>query len=111
MKISEIGKKYHEEHRGNCAQSVAYACSPSDEKELLISRLKECGGGRAEGGLCGALYALKILDEENFDKMLPLFEEKIGHTLCREIRPKKLAPCNRCVEIACELFTQFHPSK
>ena len=48
-------------HRHNCAQAVACGCGGED----LYNELQSCGGGRAPGGVCGALYAAQLLNPEH----------------------------------------------
>lgn len=106
--IAELAAEFHNAHRGNCAQSIAYAFAlasgMTEERALeLAQSMKPCGGGHAPGGTCGALYAAKTFAPDFAASIEELFrrgsQEK---TLCREIRPAAVIPCNRCVELAGE---------
>ncbi|MCF0224321.1 MAG: hypothetical protein HUK20_08620 [Fibrobacter sp.] len=107
-KISVIAKNFHGEHRGNCAMSVAYAYARAQgkpEAEALESAemFRNFGGGRAPGGLCGALYAAKMMEPDHGESIEDVFRKGAKNcTLCREIRPNTVIPCNRCVELAGE---------
>ncbi len=90
----------------NCAQAVY----KSMEKHHAISHaavkeLSAKGGGRAEGGICGALYAtLQIIDDPAAQtEMKEYFEEHGGSIKCRELRNAKKMSCRDCVATAAEL--------
>lgn len=108
MKISEISKKFHAEHKGNCAMSVAYGYAIAhgkSEAEALQTAdfFRNLGGGKAPGGTCGALYAAKMLEPDHADGLEDTFRRGAKNcALCREIRPNGIIPCNRCVELAGE---------
>jgi hypothetical protein len=96
--FSAVPKKY------NCAQSVAMAFGRDD----LVAPLKTCGGGRAEGGLCGALHAtLLLLPENKWETVKKQFHDRAGNTLCRIIRREGNTPCVDCVRIAVNLVTEL----
>ena len=89
-----VPKKY------NCAQSVAKAFGRDD----LVAVLKACGGGQAEGGLCGALHAaLHLLREDKWETVKEQFQNRVGNALCRTIRKEGKTPCTECVRIAADL--------
>ncbi|MBQ3776651.1 MAG: hypothetical protein II835_00900 [Fibrobacter sp.] len=108
MSIAELAKSFHAEHRGNCAMSVAFAfarASGKSEKEALESAemFRNYGGGRAPNGTCGALYAAKMMQPDHSEALEDYFRRGAKNcTLCKEIRPNAVIPCNRCVEIAGE---------
>lgn len=86
----------------NCAQSIIKhkqaLLGLSDEAIELHYRSK--GGGRAEGGLCGALYAsLEVLgpgQPERRERLLRDFEREVGGTTCARIKGR----CGRgCLEL------------
>lgn len=84
----------------NCAQSVAAGCGHDE----LLEELKNCGGGRAPGGLCGALHAaLRMLPEEKRAEAKAEFIRLIGAPDCRTIKTQCRTPCSRCVAVAAEL--------
>ena len=88
----------------NCAQAVLKGF----QKEFGISdqeieEFRAWGGGRAEGGTCGALFAaehlLRHIEKESLNKE---FGIKAGGTLCAEIKEKRFT-CAEYVRIADEL--------
>ena len=92
--FSAVPKEY------NCAQSVAKAFGRDD----LVVLLKKCGGGQAEGGLCGALHAaLLLLPEDKRETMKEQFQNRAGNVLCRAIRKERKISCVECVRIAADL--------
>ena len=100
---SQIPKKY------NCAQVVAKAFGRDD----LVTPLKSCGGGRAKGGLCGALHAaLLLLPEEKRDTVKEQFRDRAGALRCQTICRDGKTPCTECVRIAAglvaEMQNQYH---
>ncbi|MBQ7208047.1 MAG: redox-active protein [Lentisphaeria bacterium] len=88
----------------NCAQSVAAGAGRED----LLPELASCGGGRAPGGLCGALYALlKLAPESAHDRLRRDFAARAGAETCREIKTGSKFPCAECVRLAAELSEEF----
>ncbi len=87
----------------SCAQSIAKAFNASDE---LISKTASCGGGRAEGGLCGALYAGIEMAEtmEAKQALKEYFLNKAKFETCRDIRKNKVIPCSECVKTVAEFL-------
>ena len=86
----------------NCAQCVAAAFGRED----LVSALKDCGGGRAPDGVCGALYAaLQIASEEKRAGIAREFAAKNGSEKCRELKQRFRVPCPQCVATAADLLS------
>jgi hypothetical protein len=90
----------------NCAQAVAAAFQ--DLSGLTAEQLANHahnGGGRAPGGICGALHAgLELLDDgAERDTVTAQFVDIVGSTQCREIRKAKQVACAGCVETAATL--------
>lgn len=108
MSIAEIAKKFHGEHRGNCAMAVAYGYARANGKSEVEAvaaahMLRDFGGGRAPRGTCGALYAAKMMQPDHGESIEDVFKRGAKNcTLCKEIRPNGVIPCNRCVELAGE---------
>ena len=115
MAIAELARNFHAEHRGNCAMSVAYGFARAmgkseDESLTLAETFRAFGGGRAPDGLCGALYAAKMMREDKACELEEFFKRGAeGFTHCREIRPGCVIPCNRCVELAGEALDSLMP--
>jgi hypothetical protein len=93
----------------NCAQSILVgfrdACGVP---EAEIDAARTAGGGRAEGGLCGALYAALRLSGENETKqtLQRQFVEKAGSERCSDIRQLKKLSCAECVELAATVLSE-----
>ena len=88
----------------NCAQAVLKGF----QKEFNISdseieEYRAWGGGRAEGGMCGALLAAeRLLQQIGKESVVQEFKEQAGSTLCKDIKANKFS-CIECVRIADEL--------
>ncbi|MDO5566909.1 MAG: redox-active protein [Planctomycetia bacterium] len=88
----------------NCAQSVAQLAGHDE----VLAAYQAFGGGRAEGGLCGALYAaLQFIPEEQREKAKEEFAQKAGALTCREIKGTSKTPCQECVAIGAWLVNQY----
>ncbi len=93
----------------NCAQAVAVTfqvlsgLTPED-----IENHRHSGGGRAPGGLCGALYAaLELLPDAGQRELVSnQFGAIAGSTLCRDIRKAKRVSCAGCVEAAATILAK-----
>lgn len=84
----------------NCAQAVAAGCG----HEELVDELKNCGGGRAPEGRCGALHAaLQLVPADRRAAVCEAFRAKAGSEKCAEIRPAGVFPCLQCVILAADL--------
>ncbi len=86
--------------RYNCGQAVLKAFQAShDVSDEEIKKHKAFGGGKAPGGVCGALYAAETLlpDPQKKEEMRRRFVEKAGSYRCKEIRKMKLVSCKECV--------------
>lgn len=85
--------------RVNCAQAVAEGLGA----EALSPALSACGGGRAEGGRCGALHAaLLLVPDEKKAGLAAAFCAEAGAETCRALKAQGF-PCVKCVEIAARL--------
>ncbi len=91
----------------NCAQSILKAFSHrKDITQSEIDAASILGGGKAFGGVCGALHAALLLhdDHEKKQAMREAFVRRAGSERCREIRAKRLISCAQCVELAAQLL-------
>lgn len=97
---------HHPDYKHNCAQAIAYKWRRLyADPDTVVARMQACGGGRAEGGLCGALHAaLQIVPAERRDKFMADFAARAGSLTCAEIKRAAKTPCPRCVAIADELL-------
>ncbi len=98
------------EEKMSCGQSVFKGfqkCLNITEEE--ITDAKAFGGGRAEGGVCGALYCAKLLceTEEEKKQMTEEFVAKTKFERCKDIKKNKTAACSECVEYASEILTKI----
>jgi hypothetical protein len=93
----------------NCAQAILKAFQNHNKlTDYEISQHKSSGGGKAEGGLCGALYAAKLQLDNAEDKIAleKSFLDKAKYNTCKEIKINKTLSCIKCVETAAELLTE-----
>jgi hypothetical protein len=89
----------------NCSQSVLYAYQQvGGQTELSLTDLKAFGGGRAPGGLCGALHAACALAPDKAERLKSRFVEMTGSAFCRELRRVNQHPCEVCVAEAAQLL-------
>jgi hypothetical protein len=97
--------------RLNCAQAVFAAFG--DHGEGALERYSGLGGGRAEGGVCGALYAAKALVREPAAqaRVERAFVAAAGSPSCRDIRALKQLSCHDCVATACRLVSGERASR
>lgn len=88
----------------NCSQSVAVIAGEVE----LAETLQPFGGGRAEGGICGALYtALRLTPEKNHEALKTEFGELVGDLTCREIKTKAKTSCKKCVAAGAMLVDKY----
>lgn len=92
----------------NCAQSVLKGF----QKQMNISNdeieeFRAWGGGRARGGVCGAVFAAdRILRELGKNSIAEEFRLKAGGLLCEEIKEKQFS-CAEYVRMADELLEKY----
>lgn len=94
---------FHGQERYNCAQAVlrTFAGEFCISNEEIVAAAKK-GAGRAEDGLCGALYAGRLLinDEAIKHQLNIAFEKEAGAIHCRKIRKINKLSCEKCVRLA-----------
>lgn len=106
--LKQKAEKYFRSAEGyNCAQAIMKAFQEvySIDKEKMEAHALS-GSGRAEGGLCGALFAAKKIlgDSDLTNDLEEQFIEKAGSEKCREIRRLKKISCSECVRIAASIL-------
>lgn len=82
--------------RHNCAQAVMAGCGAPDR----VAEMAACGGGRAPGGLCGALHAAMLIRPDRAEALRRAFGEAVGDVTCRGIKTGTGTPCAVCVATA-----------
>lgn len=88
----------------NCAQAIAAAADKSD----LVAEFACAGGGRAEGGVCGALYAaMAAVSECDREALKRDFEAATGAVACRELKMAAKVSCVEAVRIAGKLVDKY----
>jgi hypothetical protein len=93
--------------RLNCAQSVLHAWHVvSGDTSIALADLKPFGGGRAPGGICGALYAACLIAPERADGLKSAFAARLGSPGCKALRAAGQHPCETCVAQASELLAE-----
>lgn len=113
MSVEKTLKAYREE-KMNCAQSILRGFRESFQvPEETIAEAKKWGGGRAEGGLCGALHsACRLTSDENVRETLhERFRSEAGSDRCREIRKLGRLSCGECVALAATVLQEKTPLK
>ncbi len=94
------GKNGHK--RSTCSVSIAEAFKdkfPLTDEER--KSLENCGHGMAPGGVCGALFAARLLAWKKYSHALPEIEKEFleqgGSITCKEIRTARKMSCTACV--------------
>lgn len=107
MEIALAVQLFHGKENYNCAQAILKAFQNHNKlTEPEIAEYKSAGGGRAEGGICGALYAAKLQlnSAEKKSALEKSFREEAKHIACKEIKANKTLSCVQCVETAAKLL-------
>lgn len=107
--IALAKRLFHGEENYNCAQAVLKAFQEHNKlTDDEIAQHMSSGGGRAEGGLCGALYAAKLHLDSPEDKagLEKSFVDKAKYITCKEIKRNRTLSCVQCVEAAAELLKE-----
>ncbi len=108
MSIEKAKSLFHGVDKLNCAQAILKAFQAKfNISEEMIAEYKKNGGGRAEGGICGALYSVQQLMPEQSVKATEMFNSKAGFATCREIKTVSKYPCSDCVVLAAEIVEQL----
>ncbi len=103
----EAAELFHGKEKYNCVQAIMKAFQPRfGVSEDAIAAGSSLGSGRAPGGLCGALYAVKLLaGGDGLSRIVEeRFVERAGAADCRTIRKLKRLSCRQCVEAAAEIL-------
>lgn len=99
-------------HKWNCAQAIfkAYQYHDGLSDEEIETNYRSKGGGRADGNLCGALYAaIEILgrDSREAAELKAEFDAKLGAMTCKSLKIDLKVPCPTTVLLADELLEVY----
>lgn len=110
MKRQVAENYFRGKEKYNCAQAIlkAYQDEYNVEDEV-VKKFKKLGNGKAENGLCGAIYAgiyLLVEDssEEKSERLKISFQKHAESLKCKEIRKKKTLTCKECVGITADIL-------
>ena len=95
-------------HKYAAAGDVKHRDGPGSYEKQVLARFANCGAGRAEGGVCGALYAALAVRPDAADEVTRRFKEKTqGYTTCLEIKRLSGVPCPVCVQAADDILASL----
>lgn len=125
--LKDIALKYYFDQNYNCAETIIRAANEYYDLQLHDRDMRMVGaygGGIQTGNTCGtllgaaAVLSIKYVEKcahESPDikpvtvKFMRRFKERMGGTLCRDIKPvffEKEIRCQRTVEAACDILEQ-----
>jgi len=110
MQKEELAKsKFHGVEKYNCTQAVLAAFQvETGMTDADIASYSNTGGGKAEGGVCGGLFAARVILKDS--PALPAIESTFttagGSPGCLEIRKLGQLPCKDCVGLGARLVEQ-----
>jgi len=95
----------------NCAQCILKGFQKEfDISDIEIEEYRAWGGGRAEGGICGALFAAeRLLKQAGKKSIIDDFRNNAGGILCSEIKDKQFT-CTEYVRMIDELIIKSYRS-
>lgn len=89
----------------NCAQAVLSAWqTATGDTHIALAALKPFGGGRAPGGVCGALYGACVAAPHRAEALRSDFAARLGSVHCKTLRASGDHVCQTCVAHAAELL-------
>lgn len=94
----------------NCAQAVANKWKDLYSDSNIVENYAPYVGGRAPGGLCGALFAAMEACPSKAEEIKAEFIALAGNATCREIKMENKTPCQTCVQIADDLVEKYKNS-
>lgn len=105
MKANALAVFRQQPKRHNCAQAVLHGYQQiSNDLSLPVDSFQSLGGGRAPGGLCGAIHAACAVAPEKSEVLKAQFAGLLGSFLCSDIRGQKKFTCDECVGQAADLL-------
>ena len=103
--------KYYRGIEGyNCAQAILKVFQDRfGVKDDQILAAADFGGGKAEGGICGALYAImQLMDNRGVKKQMTLaFKKEVGSIFCDEILEMGRLSCAGCIHTASHILKRM----
>lgn len=94
-------------HMHNCAQAVANCWRSLYQSSDIVADYAPYVGGRAPGGLCGALYAAMQARPDRAEEIEAEFRRRVGATRCHDIKTGTRTPCPVCVSTAHEILERI----
>lgn len=91
----------------NCAQAVANKYKELYKSDDIVKEYAPYVGGRAPGGLCGALFAAKEACPEYAEEIEAEFVAACGAATCRGIKTGTGTPCPFCVDTGDKLVENY----
>lgn len=91
----------------NCAQAILRTYQKRfsiQDADIVAARTK--GYGKVPGGICGALYAGRLLldDEHKSQQLTRDFESRTGSARCKQILQLNYLSCKECVALTARLL-------
>lgn len=110
-KLDSLSYFHAKPNNWNCAQSIqkGFQDYTGLTDQEIEEKFRTKGGGRAEGGICGALYsAEQILEAKGIlsSSIREDFLKKAGSTTCLQLKQELHFPCSSCVLLAEELLAE-----
>ena len=91
----------------NCAQAVANKWKELYASEDIVKEYSPYVGGKAPGGLCGAVFAAMQAVPDHAEEIRKEFVELCGAETCRAKKMKSGTPCAVCVDTADKLVEKY----
>lgn len=91
----------------NCTQSVLKVFqSEAGFSDKVVEAASTTGGGKVEGGFCGALLAARVLVGESVEltEIERVFKQETGSLRCDRILSVKRRSCDECVSLIVRLL-------
>jgi hypothetical protein len=100
--------KYYRGVEGyNCAQAILKVFQKKGGADPdLIRQYAEYGGGNADGGVCGALFAIEQLapNSDLAQQARHRFDERVGSIFCDDILELGRLSCAGCISVAANIL-------
>lgn len=99
--LGALNHFHAEPHKWNCAQSIIKSrqniTGISDEE--IEEKFRPKGGGKAEDGICGAVYAAcTMMDDEAGKRLKESVMNKFGAITCQGLKGEGRAACKDVVQ-------------